>query len=68
MTYNLFLDDLREVETVYTDKAPSIIVRSFEAFLHCIDVLGLPKFNSFDNDMGEDKNCKLFPDGYACAK
>ena len=68
MTYNLFLDDLKELESVYTGKAHFIIERSFEAFVHCIDGLGFPKFISFDNDLGEDKNSKLLPDGYACAK
>jgi hypothetical protein len=29
---------------------------------------GLPEFISFDNDLGEDHNGELLPDGYACTK
>ena len=68
MKYNLFLDDLREVEAIYTDKTNFTIVRSFKEFVHCINILGLPIFISFDNDLGEDKEGNLLPDGYACAK
>lgn len=70
MTYKLFLDDLRTVRMVYPEKeeADFEIVRTYEAFIECIQRNGLPEFISFDNDLGEDENGKILPDGYAAAK
>ena len=44
------------------------IVRTYEAFVNYIKQEGLPKFISFDNDLGLDMNGKVAPDGYAAAK
>lgn len=69
MSYNLFLDDLRSVVMVYPGQAENfILVCSYEDFIKYIDEHGLPEFISFDNDLGEDENGVLLPDGYACTK
>jgi hypothetical protein len=70
MTYKLFLDDLRTVEMVYTDLTEKdfVIVRTYEVFVNHIVQHGLPEFISFDNDLGEDANGNLLPDGYTAAK
>ena len=44
------------------------IVRTYDAFVKYIKQEGLPKFISFDNDLGLDMNGKVAPDGYAAAK
>lgn len=70
MSYNLFLDDVRVPEMVY--KTPSdynfVIVRTFEAFVDYIQKHGLPKYISFDNDLGLDSEGNVAEDGYAAAK
>lgn len=67
--YNLFLDDIRTPEMVYSKTIVfQHIVRSYDEFVRCITDNGLPSFASFDNDLGEDENHSLLPDGYACAK
>ena len=69
MPNNLFLDDLRTIEMVYPQNEYNfVVVRNFEDFVTYIKLHGLPDFISFDNDLGEDKNNNLLPDGYACAK
>ncbi len=70
MSYNLFLDDLRTVEMVYNQPEDFnfVIVRNFDDFVSTIQTNGLPKYISFDNDLGEDDEGNLIPDGYACAK
>ena len=70
MSYNLFLDDIREVSSVYpTAKTEAfIVVRSFEEFVSVIKEKGLPRFISFDNDLGVDSKGQLLPDGYAASK
>jgi len=70
MAYKLFLDDLRTVDMVYSPDREDdfIIVRSYDAFVSHIQLNGLPAFISFDNDLGEDHNQELLPDGYACTK
>jgi len=69
MKYSLFLDDLRAVDMLYPGQGTRfLLVRSYNAFVHCIQENGLPSFISFDNDLGEDENGELLPDGYACAK
>ena len=45
-----------------------VVVRSYAAFVQQIQKNGLPEFISFDNDLGEDQDGILLPDGYACAK
>ena len=69
MSYNLFLDDIRTVDMVYpaTD-INFVIVRSYDACIAYIKENGLPEFMTFDNDLGEDENKNLLPDGYAVAK
>lgn len=68
--YRLFLDDLRSVPMVYPDQADEdfVIVRTYCDFVKCISENGLPEYISFDNDLGEDDEKNLLPDGYACAK
>lgn len=69
-SYKLFLDDLRSVQMVYphlTDE-DFVIVRTYSDFVKHITENGLPAFISLDNDLGEDHEGNLLPDGYACAK
>ena len=70
MSYKLFLDDIRDVERVFshTDTSCFITVRSYDKFLGCISKNGLPEFISFDNDLGVDKNGEVTLDGYAACK
>lgn len=70
MSYKLFLDDIRNVDFVFPHLGNSdfVIVRSYKAFVEQILQQGLPDFISFDNDLGEDENHTVLPDGYACAK
>lgn len=66
----LFLDDIRTIEMVY-DKSmieEFDIVRSYKEFIDYIKLYGLPEFISFDNDLGQDENGEIAPDGYAAAK
>ena len=66
----LFLDDIRTIEMVYDKSQESEfdIVRTYQAFIEYIKANGLPKFISFDNDLGLDEKGELAPDGYAAAK
>ena len=66
----LFLDDIRSIDMVYdaSREAEFDIVRSYAAFVNYINENGLPLFISFDNDLGEDANGNVLPDGYAAAK
>ena len=66
----LFLDDLRTIEMVYDKSMESEfdIVRTYQDFVHYIEMNGLPEFISFDNDLGLDKNGEVALDGYAAAK
>lgn len=70
MGYKLFLDDIRTVKMVYPNLSESdfVIVRSYKAFIDEITKNGLPEFISFDNDLGEDSEHNILPDGYSCAK
>lgn len=70
MKYNLFIDDIREVNWVYKNRtnADFIIARNFKDFKKIILKNGLPEFISFDNDLGLDKNGVIAPDGYAATK
>jgi hypothetical protein len=65
----LFLDDIRTVEMVYdkTLENEFDIVRNYNDFVAYIKKNGVPKFISFDNDLGEE-NGVVLPDGYAAAK
>lgn len=68
--YKLFLDDVRDVSMVYPNLTNNdfVVVRSYEAFITFIKQNGLPAFISFDNDLGEDENGTVLPDGYAAVK
>lgn len=68
--YPLFLDDIRTPEMAYEPKQTQefVVVRSYTAFVNYIKKNGLPKYVSFDNDLGLDENGKLAPDGLAAAK
>lgn len=70
MSYKLFLDDLRTVKMVYPTQQEEdfVIVRTYQAFVACIENRGLPEFISFDNDLGEDELGQLLEDGYTAAK
>jgi hypothetical protein len=70
MGYQLFPDDLRTVEMVYSHLPEDafVIVRNYEDFVRTITEKGLPGFISFDNDLGLDETGEVAPDGYAAAK
>ena len=70
MSYRLFLDDIRTVSMVYANASEQdfVIVRNFSDFKHTISEMGLPAFISFDNDLGEDNDKNILPDGYHSAK
>jgi len=70
MMKKLFLDDLRTVDMVYDASMVSEfdVVRTYDAFVEYIQQKGLPKFISFDNDLGLDREGNVAPDGYAAAK
>ncbi len=67
MGYNIFLDDVRTVDMIYKVN-DFIVIRSYDDFVSCITENGMPNFISFDNDLGEDVNKNILPDGYSCAK
>ena len=63
--YNIFLDDTRkprDVTWAYLPPEKYLITKSYDAFVKAIDRKGLPKFISFDCELGEDKS------GLDCAK
>jgi len=68
--YHLILDDIRTPDMVYEpiQAKEFVVVRSYTAFVNYIKKNGLPKYISFDNDLGLDENGKLAPDGLAAAK
>ncbi|MHB8262099.1 MAG: cyclic-phosphate processing receiver domain-containing protein [Bacteroidia bacterium] len=69
MSYNLFLDDIRTVGMVYPNMDKDFIeVRSYDTCIAYIKENGLPEFMSFDNDLGEDENNIVLPDGFAVTK
>lgn len=58
MSYNMFIDDER-MPVNPTD----IICRTMEDVIYVVTTYGMPKYISFDHDLGEDK-----PTGYDIAK
>jgi len=66
----LFLDDIRTIDMVYEKSMESEfdIVRNYKDFVQYIKTNGLPKFISFDNDLGLDEHGNVALDGYAAAK
>lgn len=76
MSYNLFLDDLREVKDVYWVDLPKsnnwIVVRNYKEFVKCIDSEGCPDFVTFDHDLSAEHYLNNFDTtektGYDAAK
>lgn len=63
MSYNLFLDDEREVGDVKWVNLPLVcwtIVRNYNNFVKTISDKGLPNIITFDHDLGEEayKECR----------
>lgn len=50
--YNLFIDDLRDVKNHYPEQE-FITVRTYNDAVQCVEQNGLPKFVSFDHDLGD---------------
>lgn len=64
-TYNLFLDDLRELGYVSNFLFPFnekewIVCRNSSEALGCIINNGIPKFISFDHDLGGEDTAMVF--------
>lgn len=57
MSYNLYLDDVRDPET----DRDWVIVRSFDEFTETIEERGVPEHMSLDHDLGWN-----VPDGLDC--
>jgi len=55
MPYNLFLDDVRELNWVYPDAVVSewVVCRNFNDAVSVVNAQGWPHFVSFDHDLGE---------------
>lgn len=66
MTYNLFLDDVREVKDVSILLPPVewVIVRNSIEFLTTLGEKGIPTRVSFDHDLGDESPS----DGMDCLK
>ena len=75
MSYNLFLDDVRDPNKFLNDLRTWVVVRNYDQFVDTITNKGLPDFVSFDHDLeishyginlGDIK--QLERTGYDCAK
>lgn len=67
--YSIFLDDILDVDMVYPETNENFYYA--RSYYDCIKIMEggeLPVFMSFDTDLGNDKNEKPLPDGYAVAK
>lgn len=53
--YNLFIDDIRDAEKYYPNQG-FIVVRSYDEAVQYVNTHGLPKFVSFDHDLGDVEN------------
>jgi len=51
MSYNLFLDDVREPNTFLQSIKTWVIARDYNAFINIITEKGMPMFISFDHDL-----------------
>jgi len=51
MSYNLFLDDVRDANRFLKDIRTWVTVRNYVEFINTITERGLPKFISFDHDL-----------------
>ena len=63
MCEKLYIDDIRVPKN-----DGFVVVRSFEEAVEFINKFGIPKYISFDHDLGCDKNGKLYKTGYDFAK
>lgn len=61
--YTMFLDDIRTPKEKY-----DVIVRSYHEATFYIKKYGMPKFISFDHDLGCDKNGVILESGHDFAK
>ena len=59
----MYLDDLRIPVEEF-----DFVVRSYDEAISIIKKYGVPKFISFDHDLGADENGKLLKTGYDLAK
>lgn len=57
MTYKMFLDDERFPPD---DGTAWVIVRSSEQAIECVQEFGIPRFISFDHDLGGDDTSRNF--------
>lgn len=64
--YNLFIDDLRDAEKYYLGEG-FIVVRTCEDAISYVQKHGLPKFVSFDHDLGDTESV-VEKTGYTFAK
>ena len=55
VNYNMFLDDEREPVSADFQDRPWQIARNYDEFVFFIENRGLPKFISFDHDLGTDE-------------
>ena len=53
MTWNLFLDDIRNPKIDPPDGGRWVIARSYADAIHFITYMGMPKYVSFDHDLGD---------------
>ncbi len=56
-SYHLFLDDERNPADVTWVRLPGVewtVVRSFRAFVECLETKGLPRYISFDHDLAAE--------------
>lgn len=77
MSYQLFLDDVRERTSVYPDtefqtRLEWVTVRSFVSFQEAILLKGIPNFVSFDHDLAPEHYAnptshQVTKTGYDCA-
>lgn len=63
INYTMYLDDLRTPIEAF-----DIVVRSYKEATEYILQNGVPKFISFDHDLGIDEKEELLPSGYDFAK
>jgi hypothetical protein len=56
MSYRLFLDDVRKVDTIYPNNPFSdwVIIKNYGEFVKIITERGLPIFVSFDHDLADE--------------
>ena len=65
MSYNLFIDDLREVSYISNIVSPFVesdwkVCRTSSDAISCVIEHGIPEFISFDHDLGEEDTVMVF--------